>query len=498
MSPRTVLTWMIVAGLLAALTLLTAPRRGRAATAESLRLAFDPAAVTSLERQPADGTSERVERTDEATTGAAWVVEWTTDPDESWTGTGKLVRWPARDQRVRGALRRLQTAELTPRVVDGGADTPPETATRLLIATEANDAGVALAFEPQAIGGLSPTWVRQGGNASWTPVWMERDLARALGSTGLLIFRHEVAAPIGARSVSEIAIHVRGELVTALARDGGVWRLTFPVEHAADGTAADKLAAGLGSMAADRFVSASEGGGTQTGLETPAASVDLVSSIRLSELGRVVERRVTQTVAFGSQADLRGEQRYALGSAVAEGKTVFGPVAVTVNAEDLEELAISPEAFLRRTSLGVPAADVTEIEIRSAGGDTLLASTRGARGWDAAPNDAALIERFLTLLAETRTNDVAIDRSGVGSNLGPTLARVQVRSPIGDELGLLELGVRDGALTVRDGLVERRYRGELAEALAAWLAGRGSPLRTPTGPQPQGPSSLPDVPGITG
>src|SRR5690606_17236946 len=107
MSIRTLLIWIIIAGLLGGAALFVQSRVRQVAAAQSepaaRSLGFDPAAVIAIERTVGD--DDELLRRDEDVLDR-WVIQWQT--------RGEDRSWPADPVKARSGLRALATARVRP------------------------------------------------------------------------------------------------------------------------------------------------------------------------------------------------------------------------------------------------------------------------------------------------------------------------------------------------------------------------------------------------
>src|SRR5512138_1508777 len=143
MRVRTVLIWVVAAGVLAGLVALVrtaGPAAGPREARASLTIPIDTARVQRLVRATPDGPPTVAERTGPD----AWTLRWS-------DASGRQRSWAADPGRVRAALRLLGTAEIVPAAEEH--ELGPE---RTVRAEESGGRSVELWFGPRSAGGQTP------------------------------------------------------------------------------------------------------------------------------------------------------------------------------------------------------------------------------------------------------------------------------------------------------------------------------------------------------
>ncbi len=416
---RTVLIWFVVAGLLAAA--VAASRSGGPGAANPTEpsasapwtIPLDPARVDRLSLAT-DG-AERFAAERLATGVDRWSLAWN-------TGAGS---WTADPERVRAAIRLLASTPVTP--------SPDETETLTPVATvtlrDADGRSIDIGFSDRASGGQVPVVV---------DVRNEQDIAerRVVGRLPASTFDAFVRTPwtawrstplfdavtANARSVEIVA----GPHAVRLQRGARGWAITRPYALEADAEEVERTLNAIASLQAARFVDTAPPDNA-TGLDTPIASIGVETDAGIRSLD------------LGAGTDGQGNTIFA---------RITTPTAtsiVHIDRESVAKLTAVPEAYARRTPLGISGADIARVRFMATTGRARFEARRNAGDWvidgiPATPDQRDAINRLVTVLTlEPAARVAAVDNSD------------QTNTPLGEARLLTEEGLPLAALTLAMG-----------------------------------------------
>lgn len=453
MRVSTVLTWVIVAGVLAGLvawTMVSGPRTGTVRgeqTPESWTIPIDPARVTALVRFDAGVESVRAERS-----GDQWLLRW--------GGAAEAANsWRADEGKVRAAIRLLSTTQVTLSAEDEAAETVVT-----VRVYESEGRSVEIGFGPRSAGGQTPVTVyvhgKDGFGEKKVVGRIGSGVPDALARTPWAVWRDP--SIFGAASATTRAFEVHGAgLTTRLERSARGWAITQPFQMEADVGEVTRTLALIGSIEAASFEEQPLSP-ELTGLGTPLAMIRL-------------EREVgDRTLVIGGSADAARKTVYA--------RVSDGPInaLVQLSAEQINsQFSAAPQAYARRTPVAVPAADVGMVRVVSPEGQTRFEATRQAGLWQTAgraatPDERDAIDRLFRILASEPAASVGITEIPPEGrdDLG------QVHLLTGDGTPITRVSVRRGdalQLVVSQDLTDGRSMvwtnaSEQAKAVAIWLS----------------------------
>lgn len=385
MSMRTLLIWIIIAGLLggAALAVRSGRARAGAVDAPATRtLGIDPASVVSVTRVVGD---ER-EVLDRDPTGIdRWVVRWDQGGDKH--------AWEADPVKARSGLRALATA----RVVKGEDGEIGEAGGRLIV--RGRDGGeTAIDFGATSAGGRTPVRVETRGpdgvaSGRWSGR-IEKSVADAFLDGSLRGLRRELLFDLAPSAVRGVEL-ASGAYETTLTHTGGGWMVESPVTVHAEAETVETMVKSLLTTRAAAFVDSAVSDET-SGMGTPLAVVTLVST-----QGRV-------TLRIGTRADVEGKLVYARVERGDE-KTL-----VKIETRSLGKLTAVADAYVGKTPSALGRTGVQGVRVLGKDGTVRLEAQRwGEGGWridsvaaDSINRDA--IDRLLGLLMAQRASGVRI------------------------------------------------------------------------------------------
>lgn len=460
MRVRTVLIWVVVAGVLAGLVVLTRGLKlngSDEAAPVAWTIPLDPARVVSLVRTGEDGAESRVNRAPGSV--GVWNLRWRGPGDDAETRT-----WGGDDARIRAVLRLLGT---TPIIADLGVAEPITGAT--VRAVESDGRSVEVTFGARSVGGRTPVSVivrsPDGLAEKRVDGQVGSGVADALVRGDWSAWRDHALFEPGLSGVVALTMEA-GDRGVRLERGGTGWGITRPFVLEADTGEVQRVLGVIHSLQAASFED-SPPPDEVTGLDEPVATI------------RVERDGGARTLTIGRPADADGTELFA--------RVRSGDVGgvVRVDAERIGDLTAVAEAYARRTPLGVSVADIGMVRLFGLEAQTLLEAARVAGEWSvggrpASPDERDAIDRLLLVLtaepaALSASRDLDSDSKGF-------LGRVEVLTGDGRPIGSFTLRVGEGLRLVmvrdRDDGVRLVWTNisEQAKAVAVWagaLANRG-------------------------
>ena len=455
MSIRTLLIWIIIAGLLGGAAVLVRERQARAAGLEEVRwagLVFDPAGVVSVTVEgESEGGSVRIVR--EADSIDGWRGSWGSGGD-----------WALSSSRVRGGLRALATARVRL------SDEPLfASATRTVTLGTRGGARVELGLGGDRSGGRVPVRVEQrdegGAIERVLTGWLDAGVADAFTPEAVLGWRDPRLLDLAASSVSRVALHA-GEHAVTLVRGASGWRITEPIGLHAERESVDALVRTLLSIKAVRFVEGEIDDST-SGLGSPLARIEVGAGDSVVAL------------TIGTRADVRGDTLYARFER--GGRATL----VTVSTDALAKLTAVPDAYVSKSAGAFAMTAVRTVRVRGRDGTVRMEATRDGAGWSIGetPADALTgesVDRLLTLLLREKAAGVRL--VDAAAELPRAIAGVELVDRAGVVLGSFDVALGQGPggmqLLVIDALdgvsgngrrVVWAYSGDAAQATGTWL-----------------------------
>lgn len=467
MSTRAALFWVVLAAALSIAAAMLTRRTntdGESAPALAALLATDPAAVEALTvERPGGG---RVELR-----AADGVDTWTVSKDD-----GPL--WPVEPGRV-GALLRVMSDTTGTIVTDHGSI---EGGTTLTLhggdvdSEGSRDPLAVLRFDPNRMAGQCAVEVKEAGA---TRVLRVPDaLQRAFEGAGPMAWRDRRALPGLSSNLSRVTIRTP-DVRIELARVGGRWGVRSPVQALADAEVVEALCRSLQGIETERFL---DGGVTSFPTETRISIVAEADRREPRGDGRTIER---WSLDLGGVAPGGGAFLAKLGGELDETRVGtrtgrYGPVVAELSATRLSTVPATAEAYVSRTMLAVPGADVGLVRIGVPGGATrVYRRTASGDGWSvetadggaspATTEDRQRLDQLVALLAEGRAERVTIlpSEDALPGGLDVTLGGLS-----GQQIEVASIFVdrTEGRTSVvaRTGRVTRAWT--VAPELSAWIA----------------------------
>lgn len=373
MQIRTVLLWVIIAGILGAAVVLTRPSQALSPISEHAdqwrSLGIDPARVIRITRSISGQPDQAVERSGAG--GESWVVRW--GSEES------AMSWPADPMRVRAGTRNLSTQKISETEEDTLSD--PAGSVQI-VDTDGKD--IEITFGSIASGGYVPIRVDERDSTGIVQSrWFGRiqsQVREAFITSGFLPWRsNELFAGVPAQ-VTGVSLDA-GEHHVELLRDPTGWMITSPFVSLAESGKAEELVGTLLGLESLGFVDSTDDG-IDAGFDRPIAVVSMTHE------GGVTWMRI------GSQADMGGQQVFARIT------TPTGEAVVRVLAENLAKLTPTPEAYIARTPSRIALSDITRLEILGTDNKPRLVAARSLGGWmiDGTPATAQYSEAINRLM----------------------------------------------------------------------------------------------------
>lgn len=377
---QTVLIWVVVAGILAGVVVLTRSGAAGSAAARAEEIGtwtipIDPARVVSLQRTDSERPGSSAERTGPD----RWTLRWNGED-------GQARSWNADPARVRAALRLLGTAGIIRSPEESGV-----TPTNTLLVTESDGRSVEIWFGSRAAGGQTPVVVLVKGADGIA----ERRVDGRIGSgvpdafvrADWSAWRDPTLFDATPTTTDTVSIQTQANRVT-LERGARGWSITEPFRHEADAAEIERMIGVLRSMQASGFEDGSHGDPV-TGLSDPIATVRTA--------GGTGER----TLRVGRNVDTDGRIRFATITAGDQS------AMIRVDAESLSQITAVPEAYARRTPLGIGAEEIGRVRLVGPDGRTRFEAVRDGGEWtigdgQAVPLQRDAVERLLRVLTAER------------------------------------------------------------------------------------------------
>ncbi len=353
MQVRTILLWIIIAGLLGGVVVISRQSTVKAHTQEQdswRSLPIDAARVVALVRTVEGLDDQRVERAGEGETG--WIVYW--------GGDGHRQSWAGDERRARAGIRNLATQRIAISEDDAIADL-----SGTIRVIDADGKQTDIAFGSTPAGGYIPIRVDERDNEGIVQSrWfgrVESELKDAMITTGFLPWRSEKLFAVTPSQVEEVSLQAGASTVT-LSREIGGWMISKPFQARASDSTADNLVGSLLELSALSFVERVDKA-IQDGFETPIATVSVQADSEAAVL------------VIGGQADMDGEVFFAQIS------TNSGSSVIQIKGKDLSSLTPTPEAYISKVPSDTSPSDISRISITGKDGRTRFEAVRKAGDW---------------------------------------------------------------------------------------------------------------------
>ncbi|MFG0245537.1 MAG: DUF4340 domain-containing protein [Phycisphaerales bacterium JB052] len=449
MSIRTLLIWIIIAGMLGGAAVFVRQKH-IAALAEQevvwVGLEFDPAGVVSVSVEGEDGSVE---------------IQRDADSIDQWRGEwAHGVTWGLASNRVRGGLRSLATARV--RLSD---EAVLETVARTATVRSRDGSIMTLSIGADRLGGRVPVRVEQrdegGAIERVVDGWLDTALADSFASDVMLGWRDDRLFDMAASSVSRLRLSANKYAASLVRRTNG-WAIDDPIDVHANREKVEELLRSLLSIKAQRFID-DEIDDSTSGLATPLARIS------------IGDDESAATLLIGTRADIGADTLYA------RFDRGGNSTLVTVSTDALSKLTAVPDAYVSPTAGGFGLTSVRSVRVLGRGDAVKLVAERNGAAWRIAGQDtdsltAESIERLLSILL--RQPAFAVRLVDDSYALPKSIAGVELLDAGGTMLGGYEIALEQAAdglrLLVIDDLGDGQrvvwgYTGDEAQATGTWL-----------------------------
>lgn len=450
MSLRTLIIWVIIAGVLGGGALVVRDRQVDASATQQVEwagLGFDPASVLELrvdregERADLKRDTERIDR---------WIGVFD-DGDQEWTISST---------RVRGALRALATAQV--RLSD---DSLMQVQVGSIAITSRDGSITTVQLGAGRSGGRTPVRIEQrdesGAIERVLDGWLESSVPDALTLAGVRSWRDTRLMEAAASSISLVRLSSGVNSVTLERRTSGWW-ISEPIELHADQQMVDSLVKSLLTIDALRFVD-SEIDETTTGLGQPLATIEVGNQESVSRL------------TIGKRADVSGDRLYARYGVSDQASLI------EVATEALSKLTAVADAYASKLAGPYATTAVRSVRVMGRDEQTKLAAHRDGSAWRLGDSLAdrltsESIDRLLSILLRQPAAGVRLIDAQM--ELPRVIAGVAMHDGQGMMLGSYDIALEQGSggmqlLVMRDLEDGRRvvwaYVGDDAQATGTWL-----------------------------
>lgn len=402
------------------------------------------------------------------------VVRFEQTAPGTWLWRGEDgTSWPARPERVRGALRLLAEA-----VPAGDAEVGSALEDAAEVRVTIDGAVRSLRVGARALGGMTPMVVEDG-SGKLVSAHGQAGLAPIFDPPSLLAWREDRALASVRTEPSALRIRA-GEGSLSLARARGRWTVSSPVMAEAEAEVVQRALAGLMDVRIVRFVPREDAEPGVT--DSPSVVVVVESESRRLEGGEVVSRTLVQELRLGAPiggtTHLARTEAWWLDPESGVRTTAWGPMYAAVSAGAVP-IPTRAEAVISRTAWSLAPSDVRELWVCEPGaeGDPVPAAvfSRGIEGWSRvggkadAPGDATGAGGLATLLSEARSERVEVELPRGVSWLATVHAAVGGKPARRAEIGVMDAG--GTRVVVRSGGVSRVYGAGVAGEVPEWLRG---------------------------
>lgn len=386
MQIRTVLLWIIIAGALGAVVVLTKPTSSNDPDAPDQTnwrtLQIDPARIVSITRSRESEPDQIVERIGAG--GESWVIRWGSDDAPK--------QWPADAVRVRAGTRNLSTQKISET-----DEVAMDSTSGSIQIVDADGRDLTITFGASPTGGFIPIRVDERDETGIVQSrWygrIQNQVREAFVSTGFLPWRANDLFSGTPGQITGVSLNA-GSHSVELQRELGGWMITDPFLTMADPNKADELIGTLLALESLGFVDTLDDG-IESGFAQPIAVISLTS------------QDGQHWMRIGSQADMGGQQVFARIS------TPTSEAVVTVLAENLAKLTPTPEAYIARTPAQTALSDIARLEVLGADDSPRLSAERSMGGWSidgaaASTQYREAIDRLMRVLTAESASGVQV------------------------------------------------------------------------------------------
>jgi|GEM_PF-1742271 len=355
MSIRTLLIWIIVAGVLGAGVILAQAQKQAALRnvpeATSRTIGFDPSNTVAMARiGQTELDREFLER--DPIQPDRWLIHW--------SANGMDQTWPAQTPKARGSIRTLATA----RALISPTDLLKNRAGEIVIRQQ-DGRSIRIEFDRDSAGGMTPIRVEErGSDGIATARWfgrLEKPIADAFVQLGMLDWRSKLIFDVPGSIVSQVDLEAGG-LELSLERASNGWRINNPIGIHGQHDRIDELIQALLQVQTAEFVDGTLDDSI-SGLDRPIAKVTMGTADEQTRL------------TIGTRADVNGDTVYALVYAPS------GTAMVTVETLALSKLTASVEPYISKVPAANGASKVSSLRVLGRDGVERYHAHRSMGNW---------------------------------------------------------------------------------------------------------------------
>ncbi|HCT45108.1 MAG: hypothetical protein CMJ35_01510 [Phycisphaerae bacterium] len=449
MSIRTLLIWIIIAGMLGGAAVFVRQKHIAALGEQEVvwvGLEFDPAGVISLSVEGEGGSVE---------------IQRDADSIDQWRGAwSNGVSWGLASNRVRAGLRSLATARV--RLSDEAVMNSPDRTTTV---RSRDGSIITLSIGSDRLGGRVPVRVEQrdesGAIERVVDGWLDTALVDSFTSDVVLGWRDDRLFDMAASSVSQLRLSADKHAVSLLRTPNG-WVIDDPIEVHANREKVDELVRSLLSVQAQRFIDEEIDEAT-SGLSKPLARI------------MVGDEASGSSLTIGTRADINADTLYA------RFEQGGHSTLITVSTDALTKLTAYPDAYVSKTAGGFGLTSVRSVRVLGRDDVMKLDAVRNGATWLIADQEADTltnesIDRLLSILLLQPAFGVRLVDASF--ELPKIIAGVELLDANGAPLGEYDIALEQAAdglrlLVIGDLGDGRRvvwgYRGDDAQATGTWL-----------------------------
>jgi len=408
MSRAAALIWVLIALILGLVVWFTTPRTVLPSASTQFLPDFSPGQVSQIEIAWPGGETANLSRSD-----SRWILQSHAAKNAPSPGSDSASSpWPAESSRVQGLLRLVAEAQ-------SGGDTRAMPTAIFMTFTRDSGEPIRLAIDPSTLGGSGRIARLTTDGRVQSVASVDEQFVRALDSTAIETWRSKDLLFWPAEATTSFDSRV-GNSTIELSKSGGAWIMHAPIAIKADAGTVEGSLLLLSRSGVDRFLPAnSPAEGTW---KDPARVLRLASRSNTATNRRDIE----QTIEIGPAIDTASRMVRITARDLAGNSVLWGPEVAILNSATLEAIPSTPNAFVSRITLDLPAADIASIEIESSGQRTIVNRAPGGTFGEA---DAA-IRDLLRLVSESPASQVRILESPVSPSTGIAADSIRIR-PLG-------------------------------------------------------------------
>ncbi len=363
MSLKSVLISFIVAGILAALVLISRGLTSQHTGVDSpayRTIGIDPVSVIEVRIEGSRVGTQSASR--EPGTVDSWVIQ---------LGDDRSTEWDANIARVRTVLRALGSA-----TVNSTDEEPIGDLYGTLSLTQNDKMTTEVRFGTDVSGGfVRAEIVLRGVDGIATSRWfgrIDRWLRDTFLDEGLSSWRSLDLFGMTLNQVTSARISAGGS-TTGLTRGAYGWSVSHPWTLRADRTVVQELLGLTLGLRAERIYDESLYTNDLTGLDTPIAPIE-ISTAPMDDANPKSTRTL---IELGSAVDNKGEEIFA--RYTARGKD---PAVIALSTKGLNQLTASPLAYVHQTASVLSRADIRSLRILGVDGSERVAFESANDSWE--------------------------------------------------------------------------------------------------------------------